>query len=233
MSSTNPSFIGEYYIDEKFCDELVDFFNATPFQREKTDPKRYYTKVEGQIGTFDQRTDTTIKDSTDLTLNHNLFFSNDLPPEALPFCHIAHKYIEYLRPCIDEYGKEYEHSQETVWQIKEGINLQHYAPGQGYHHLHCERQGTSEPFCWRHLVFMTYLNTVTDGGETWFKYQNKKVKAVKGKTVIWPSDWTHMHKGIVSPTQDKYIMTGWISHTNPDDVWVPNTLKGLQLTLDL
>ena len=44
------------------------------------------------------------------------------------------------------------------------------------------------------LVFMTYLNTVTDLGGTAFKYQNLEVQAEKGLTLIWPSDWTHTHK---------------------------------------
>jgi len=28
-------------------------------------------------------------------------------------------------------------------------------------------------------------------------------------TVIWPADFTHTHRGIVSKTQEKYIATGW------------------------
>ena len=56
---------------------------------------------------------------------------------------------------------------------------------------------------------MTYLNDVTDGGETEFKYQKLKVKPVKGKMVMWPTDFTHTHRGITSPTQEKYIATGW------------------------
>ena len=61
----------------------------------------------------------------------------------------------------------------------------------------------------RHLVFMTYLNSVDDGGETEFLHQNIKVKPKKGLTLIWPADWTHTHRGVVSPSQDKYILTGW------------------------
>ena len=79
---------------------------------------------------------------------------------------------------------------------------------------------------------MTYLNTVTDEGGTHFHYQNYTAKPVKGKTLIWPPDWTHMHQGVISPTQEKYIMTGWISHTEPTDVWLDNR-RSLQLLLDL
>jgi hypothetical protein len=65
----------------------------------------------------------------------------------------------------------------------------------------------------RHLVFMTYLNDVTDGGETEFFYQKLKVKPEKGLTLIWGADWTFTHRGITSPTQTKYIVTGWFNYT--------------------
>ena len=44
-----------------------------------------------------------------------------------------------------------------------------------------------------------------------FITKKKKIKAVKGKTVIWPTDFTHTHRGIVSPTEHKYIATGWFN----------------------
>ena len=58
---------------------------------------------------------------------------------------------------------------------------------------------------------MTYLNNVNDGGETQWKYQKIETKPVQGDTVIWPADWTHTHKGCVSKTETKYIITGWYS----------------------
>ena len=58
---------------------------------------------------------------------------------------------------------------------------------------------------------MMYLNDVTDNGETEFLHQNLKIIPEKGKLVIWPSDWTHTHRGITSTTQEKYIITGWFN----------------------
>ena len=51
-----------------------------------------------------------------------------------------------------------------------------------------------------------------DQGGTEFYYQNMTIQPKKGLTVIWPADWTHTHRGIVSPTQEKYIITGWFSY---------------------
>jgi hypothetical protein len=65
---------------------------------------------------------------------------------------------------------------------------------------------------------MVYLNTVNDGGHTEFYYQNHFEDPVQGKLVIWPSDWTHLHRGIVSETETKYILTGWFDHIPVVDV---------------
>ena len=64
----------------------------------------------------------------------------------------------------------------------------------------------------RHLVWMTYLNDIEEGGGTDFLHQDYTVKPKKGKTVIWPSDWTYTHKGQVAPNEDKYIITGWFDY---------------------
>ena len=32
----------------------------------------------------------------------------------------------------------------------------------------------------------------------------------KGLTLLWPAYFTHTHRGVPSPTEEKYVMTGWI-----------------------
>jgi hypothetical protein len=56
---------------------------------------------------------------------------------------------------------------------------------------------------------MLYCNTLKNGG-TEFPFQKKVLKAKEGKLVIWPSDFTHPHRGIVSLDEEKYIVTGWL-----------------------
>ena len=62
------------------------------------------------------------------------------------------------------------------------------------------------------MAFMTYLNTVNKDGETEWFHQKIKIKPEKGLTLIWPSDWTHVHRGIVAKEETKYIATGWFSY---------------------
>ena len=59
------------------------------------------------------------------------------------------------------------------------------------------------------LVWMLYLNTVTDGGGTYFHNYDRITDAVEGRVVLWPPYWTHCHHGVVSNTQTKYNATGW------------------------
>ena len=58
---------------------------------------------------------------------------------------------------------------------------------------------------------MTYLNDAENAGTEFF-YQKLSLPCKKGLTVIWPSDWTHTHKGIINEKQSKTIVTGWLSH---------------------
>lgn len=90
------------------------------------------------------------------------------------------------------------------------FNMQRYLPGEGFYNWHCEDAGN--PIA-RHriLAWMIYLNDVDDGG-TEFMTQNHTEKAEMGKFLIWPAGWTHFHRGQVSNTKTKYILTGWYIH---------------------
>jgi prolyl 4-hydroxylase len=118
-----------------------------------------------------------------------------------------------LQPALVQYKmKHISLDSRNPFSITEMLKLQHYAPGEGYHVWHDERMGP--PNHLRLLAFMTYLNDVEEGGETEFMYQQIKVKPEKGLTLIWPVDWTHTHRGLVAPKEDKYIVTGWFNYEN-------------------
>ena len=91
--------------------------------------------------------------------------------------------------------------------------MQRFLPGEGYHKFHCERASWETRN--RVGVWMIYLNDVHDRGWTEFFYQQHFEKPKVGKIVCWPSDFTHTHRGIVSPTEVKYILTGWFTFIDP------------------
>ena len=84
--------------------------------------------------------------------------------------------------------------------------LQKTEPTEGFHSFHEENSSWNNQY--RTMAWMVYLNDVEEGGETEFLYQQKKVKPEKGKLVIWPGAFTHLHRGN-PPMSTKYIATGW------------------------
>jgi hypothetical protein len=77
--------------------------------------------------------------------------------------------------------------------------------GGGFHHWHHENLYDKK----RELVWTLYLNDVEEGGETEFLYQHTRIKPKKGLFTIFPSSWTHMHRGNPPLSNEKYIGTGW------------------------
>jgi hypothetical protein len=100
-------------------------------------------------------------------------------------------------------------SKVDAFDISPLFNMPRYEPEEGFYGWHCER--ASIEYSNRILVWMIYLNTITDRGETEFYYQHHFEPAIEGKLVIWPSDWMYLHRGVPSLTQTKYILTGWFN----------------------
>ena len=183
--NSNNNFIEGYYLsDLSICDNLIKLF-------ENSD-----NKIQGITG---QGLNKKVKDSLDVQLhiNHAIQFS------------ILNFYFKELNETIQLYKKKYPFCNDKVieWGIEPYFNIQKYKPSQAYHGWHCEKANTNSAK--RHLVFMTYLNDVKQGGETEFYYQKLKVKPEKGLTLIWSADWTFTHKGHTTIDEDKYIITGW------------------------
>ena len=140
-----------------------------------------------------------MKKSTDVTV-----FPASQNPSILMYRKLLFGYIK-------EYNAAYDNPLAEM-TIADGFNIQHYKPGEGYLNWHSER--SIHLTYQRALTFMTYLNDVSDGGGTEFKYQKLRHNAKRGKTLIWPSDFTHTHRGQKSETEEKYITTGWFNHVD-------------------
>jgi hypothetical protein len=181
----SDNFIKGWYIDKKICDNLIKFFN-------KNKKNQKPGEVVGGIV-------PEIKKSTDISFNINVENQE------------IRNYANALSECVNKYKEVYSALDNHLdfWNIIEEVNIQKYKKNECYFGWHSER--VTIPTCQRVLVFMTYLNDVTEGGETEWFYQKTKIKAEKGLTIIWPTDWTHLHRGCVSKTQEKYIITGWYS----------------------
>tara|TARA_R100000988_G_scaffold38650_1_gene19300 strand:+ start:415 stop:999 length:585 start_codon:yes stop_codon:yes gene_type:complete len=183
------SFIGGWYIPEKTCDDLVDYYNENP-----------HLVHQGPVGKPPQ---VKLDEKESFDINFNTIIDPMAPEKVIL------DYITQLQKCLELYLKKYKYcNYSEKFNISEQINLQKYPVGGGFKRFHYERMCKASTN--RYLVFMTYLNDVKDGGTEFF-YQKLKTPAKKGLTLIWPSEWTHTHKGIISKRKEKIIITGWYS----------------------
>ena len=187
-------FIEEFQIDPDICDSLIALHKQG---------RKIGIVQKGKLGTAEGvKVDKKKKDSYDLGLV-------TVPDDLLEEYRVP-DYFAALQQCFDKYYEKYpELKMAGACNIAESPIIQYYKPGGGFKMMHYERTGWETTT--RALVFMTYLNDVTEGGGTHFKYQDMTVSARKGRTVVWPSDFTHTHAGVVSRSQKKYIITGWLN----------------------
>ena len=184
------NFIYGGFIDKKVCDDLINFFEES---------------VDDQHDGVCNWMGVTI-------VNKKVKASVDVEVSVFNQSPIIINYIKELNKVLAKYKKKYKyaHEKQNFWSICEYFNIQKYNPKERFSIWHCEKNGPGNSL--RHLAFMTYLNDVEKGGGTEWIHQKLKVKPEKGKTVIWPAEWTHTHRGIVAPKETKYIATGWYGY---------------------
>ena len=183
VNQLNNFIMGWYAEDNSFCDKFIKLYdsNSDKLNDGKFDPSGIVDK--------------DVKDSRDLEMH----------PSKLLF-----GYDTILAECKNKYIEKYP-SVECVedFDIISPFYIQRYPAGGGFKVWHKERSSSKLPDVSRHLVFMTYLNDVRDEGGTEFLYQGVKIRADKGLTLFWPADWTFTHRGVISPSEEKTIITGW------------------------
>lgn len=120
----------------------------------------------------------------------------------------AVEFSKSLWECYNHYSEAHNHFTSYQDEVHlNAIKLQRTSPGEGYHIWHCE-QG-SRKSAHKHAFYIAYLNDIEDGGETEFLYQSKRVQPIKGRVVIAPACFTHLHRGNPPLKEEKYVATGW------------------------
>ena len=115
-------------------------------------------------------------------------------------------FMSGLERALEQYFNAYSILADSNFAFYD-IKIKKILPCGGYHTWHYENQSilTSN----RYLVVQAYLNTVQEGGETEFLYLNQRIKAVQGRYIIFPSSFTHTHRGNQPINEHKYIATTW------------------------
>ena len=182
----NPDFIEIYdhALSQKECEILINQF-------EKSDDQSAGTTSGGYKPEEKKCTQLSVN------LNDQSVISTVVKPHLVS--HIKQyneKYRDYLY-------------YTSTWNFYREALLQKYdGKEDGYKVWHCEHN--SEKSCSKRIMaWMFYLNDAKCGTEF---YDRPTIKAKRGRCVIWPAFWTHMHRGVTPNIGLKYIITGWISY---------------------
>lgn len=191
--SIAESYIREYpgAFSKEYCDKVIDRFEEMCKQKQTSD-------YDGSIK-YNQDTRVVY----DWAPHHNMFYHD---PELVE---------EFYKVVGEHYYKKYIPEftvlkDSMVKHSPKGMSVQRNGPKEAYHIWHIENNSISAGN--RVAVYMLYLNTVKEGGETEFLYQGIKTKPTAGKLVFFPATWQHPHRGNPIYEGYKYIITGWFTN---------------------
>ena len=199
-----PNFIEVYdgALSKKECEILIGQFEKSDKLFRGTTTKGYLPDAKKCIEYY-------------YRFDENNIVSNILRPKL---CSYLDKYVSGQRFSNDKNALDV----IDKWKYSNNYQIQKYdGDDDGYKQWHCEH-GSNEENGRRILAWMFYLNDAKCGTE--FAYF-PKVNAKMGRLVIWPSSWTHLHKGVIPNKGIKYIATGWVEYKNESKEDVVKTVE--------
>ena len=195
MEIEYKDFIGIYddSIPIELCKEFVDGYekgvkNNTIIDLTKPNKIEFMEKIDNE------RKDTSMFVSS--------IFSTIFPPPPV------RKYFNYLKKCFEDYEREYDLNFSSPL-YNDVFKIHKVKKTEGYHVWHYEKN-TFETMN-RVVVYMTYLEAPKEGGETEFLFQLMRIKPIVGRTLIWPTGFTHKHRGNPPLEGEKLYITGWFT----------------------
>ena len=141
-------------------------------------------------------------------------FNNDVNYNILSGDNLSMEFLPKIKEYVDDYLKKFSVLGQEKLLIYD-TKAKKIPIGGGFHSWHYENTGLQVSA--RKLVIQLYLNTIEEGGETEFLYINKRIKAKRGRLIIFPAAFTHTHRGNPPIGQDKYIVSTWA--VSQDNGW--------------
>lgn len=193
MNIRIDNFIGIYEnaLAIEHCTSIINYFESL----------RQYNFV---INQEEYTTQATIRKDESVFLFHPDVITL---PKGSP---IVFPFLESFWKCYEHYTKEFEVLQTAAKHGLYMMRIQRTDQGGGFHNWHFENTGNETSN--RLVTFMLYLNDVAEGGETEFLYLHKRIKPKVGTLLLWPSTYSHTHRGNPPLSGTKYIITGWLTY---------------------
>jgi hypothetical protein len=182
-------------VSTDICEKLIAHFN----QMDKF--KGTYNRQESDGANISDKNDK------------QLYMGEDMGEERL-ICNggFINGLADIIHGCMGVYA-------DNVYGLKEldkqlqllPFKIQKTLPGQGYHIWHHEQSTMIESH--RIISIIVYLNNVEEGGETEFIHQRRRLPPKQGTVVIFPSSYTHTHRGNPPISGEKFIVASWFALT--------------------
>lgn len=186
-TKNNSNFIGSWLIKEDSFTEIINYFNDN---HEKHEASKLDTGL----------LDKSKRDSIELTITPKEIEQNNLT--------FFKNYILEIRECFMNYEKEWDYLSKSM--EKSYISKFHVEKFLiGGHHIdyHFDRINISSSH--KALSWITFLNNNdANEGSLEFKHFDCSIKPEKGLTLIFPSDWTHVHRQNILKTKEKFTIKG-------------------------
>lgn len=183
-------------LSSEFCRDLINAYEAHP------------NKVQGALDNkMGKRIDKAVKNAVDLgiTVNPDLKWADEILFKSIS---------EYLNIYVsDILCQSAEKSERLIpwcyWeQSDSGYNMKKYEINEGIFDWHNDSMVVDNT--WRHLGVIWYLNDVQDGGYTEF-FDGTVITPVTGRLLVFPSTWTFPHRGVAPKSNEKYIITSFVT----------------------
>tara|TARA_Y100000766_G_C18908124_1_gene606927 strand:- start:475 stop:1179 length:705 start_codon:yes stop_codon:yes gene_type:complete len=208
LNTSNPSFICAWKPNsDEFLEGVIKIFDNNPLNHQKigvseiasTKSKTNKKMVSGLIANFD--------------LNNNKVSKSEY--ECLSI------YTNFLDNCFKSYANRWEFSDYDLIGLSppnvQIVNLKNIDKNNlAFNYM--KREGK---FIQTSFSYITILSNPSNLSKIEFYYQGISIKAVKGLTLIWPSDWTHSNRIYGSKdNNDFYFITGTLGHFNLNEAKV-------------
>jgi len=194
---------------------LVDDFYVLSIENSLSHPicKEIIERFENQQNKRDGCTsggiNKSIKDTTDFHLSEDKEKWVDI--DKVLFNELNKGILKYLQ----KVNKEIKVLGNNNFSDK-GFQIQKYLKNQGFYIFHNDFHIYKDENHHRVLTYIWYLNSINEGGETDL-YDKGIIKPEEGKLILFPACWTYPHAGRKPISDDKYIITGWVTMTNSKD----------------
>lgn len=186
-------------LDTSTCQEIINAFENSP---DKFDGK--VRSVEGVVTDTETLKCTSVGITSNPSLQHiDKTISNSLSKYIVSYVQETNKMygLDAINPTV----------QDTGYKVTK------YNPGDGWfgwHHDMCAYDNGQI----RVAGIIIYLNDVTEGGETEFKFGNI-IKPKMGRVAIFPASWQYVHRGRIPTSNEKYIITSFITQQDTAKVY--------------